>query len=85
MAMTDVLRLDDALSGEDVSDAEMRRLHCGSCRMMHLEAWFRSWVPDSVCCARGGRSSVETWYSAALDIEEVVSGAFDSPCACFCC
>ena len=31
MAMTDVLRLDDALRGEDVSGAELRRLHCGSC------------------------------------------------------
>ena len=31
MAMTDVLRLDDALRGEDVSVAELRRLYCGSC------------------------------------------------------
>ena len=84
MAMTDVLGLDDAVERMFLTQS------CGGCivvaaRMMHLEGCFRSWVPDSVYCARGGRSSVETWYIAALDIEEVLSGAFDSPCACFCC
>ena len=39
---------------------------------MHLEDWFRSWVPESVYCAGGG------WSSSALDIEEVLSGAVDS-------
>ena len=43
-------------------------------RMGQLEDWFRSWVPDSVFSAGGGRSSVEAWYTTALDIEEVLSG-----------
>ena len=40
-----------------------------SARMLQLEAWFRSWVPDSVFSAGGGRSFVEAWYTAALDVE----------------
>ena len=40
--------------------------------------WFRSWVPDSVFSAGGGRSSVEAWKTSTLDIEEVPSGASDS-------
>ena len=47
-------------------------------RMGQLEAWFKSWVPDSVFSAGGGRGSVEAWYTSALDIEEVRSGAADS-------
>ena len=46
--------------------------------MGQLEDWFRSWVPDSVFSAGGGRSSVEAWYTTALDIEEVLSGVVDS-------
>ena len=46
--------------------------------MGQLEDWFRSWVPDSVFSAGGGRSSVEAWYTTALDIEEVLSGFADS-------
>ena len=49
-----------------------------SARMMHLGDWFRSWVPESVCSAGGGRSFVEAWYLTALDIEEVLSGVVDS-------
>ena len=49
-----------------------------STRMGHLEDWFRSWVLDSVFSAGGGRSSVEAWYTTALDIEEVLSGVADS-------
>ena len=49
-----------------------------SVRLGHLEGWFRSWVPDSVFSAGGGRSSVEAWYSTALDIEESLSGILDS-------
>ena len=45
-----------------------------SVRMLQLEDWFRSWVPDSVFSAGGGRSSVEAWYTTSLDIEEVLSG-----------
>ena len=44
-----------------------------------LEDWFKSWVPDSVFSAGGGRGSVEAWYTSSLDIEEVLSGASDSP------
>ena len=49
-----------------------------SARMGQLEDWFRSWVQDSVFSAGCGRSSVEAWYTTALDIEEVLSGAVDS-------
>ena len=49
-----------------------------STRMVQLESWFKSWVPDSVFSAGGGRGSVEAWYTSALDTEEVVSGAVDS-------
>ena len=34
--------------------------------------------PDSVFGAGGGRSSVEAWYTTALDIEEVFSGVVGS-------
>ena len=46
--------------------------------MMHLESWFRSWVPDSVFSAGSGRSSVDAWFSTALDIEECLAGDVDS-------
>ena len=49
-----------------------------SARMGQLDGWFRSWVPESVFSAGGGRSSVEAWCTSALDIEEVLSGATDS-------
>ena len=50
-----------------------------SARMGQLDDWFRSLVPGSVFSARGGRGSVDAWYTSALDIEEVLSGASDSP------
>ena len=46
--------------------------------MGQLEGWFKSWVLESVFCAGGGRSSVEAWYTSALVIEEVLSGAAHS-------
>ena len=46
-------------------------------RMGQLDGWFQSWVPESVFSAGVGRSSVEAWYTTALDIEEVLSGATD--------
>ena len=46
--------------------------------MSQLDGWFRSWVPDSVFSAGGGRGSVEARYTPALDIEEVLTGATDS-------
>ena len=49
-----------------------------SVRLEHLKEWFQSWVTDSVFSTGGGRSSVEAWYSTALDIEESLSGALDS-------
>ena len=49
-----------------------------SARMVQLEGWFKSWVPDSVFSAGGGRGSVEARYATALDIEEVLTGAADS-------
>ena len=49
-----------------------------SARMSQIDGWFRSWVPDSVFSAGGGRGSVEAWYTTALDIDEVLSGAADS-------
>ena len=49
-----------------------------STRMGQLDGWFKSWVPDAVFSAGCGRGSVEAWYTSALDIEEVLSGAADS-------
>ena len=49
-----------------------------SAHMGQLDDWFKSWVPDSVFSARGGRGLVEAWYVTALDIEEVLVGAADS-------
>ena len=49
-----------------------------SARMKQHEGWFRSWVPSSVYSAGDGRSSVEAWYTTALDIEEVLAGAVDT-------
>ena len=50
MAMIDVLGLGDAVERMFLMQS------CGGCivvaaRMMHLEGWFGSWVPDSVYCA----------------------------------
>ena len=48
------------------------RIWASAC-MMHLEDWFKSWVPESVYSAGGGRSSVDAWYTTAFDIEESLS------------
>ena len=59
---------------------------CGiwaSARMKQLEGWFKSWVPSSVNSAGNCRSSVEAWYTTALDIEEVLAGAVDTQWPCF--
>ena len=45
--------------------------------MVQLEDWFLSRVPGSLFSTGGGRGSVEAWYTTALDIEEVLSGATD--------
>ena len=49
-----------------------------SARMVQLEDWIRSWVPDSGFSAGCGRGSVEESCTSALDIEEVLAGATDS-------
>ena len=43
-------------------------------RPLSVLPWFRSWVPSCVFSAGGGRSSVQAWFTTALDIEEVLSG-----------
>ena len=40
----------------------------------HLREWFLEWLPRSVFSLGNGVSSVEAWFSTALDIEEVLSG-----------
>ena len=41
----------------------------------HLEDWVQGWVPQSVFSLGNGLSSVEAWFSTALDIEGVLAGA----------
>ena len=48
-----------------------------SARMVHLEPWFKMWVPSCVFSAGGGRSSDQAWFTTALDIEEVLSGIIE--------
>ena len=43
-----------------------------SVRLGHLTGWCQSWMPGSVFSACGARSSVEAWYSSALEIEEAL-------------
>ena len=45
-----------------------------SARMVQLEPWLKEWVPSCVFSAGSGRSSVQAWFTTALDIEEVLSG-----------
>ena len=45
-----------------------------SLRLGHLREWVEGWLPKSVFSLGNGLSSVEAWFSAALDIEEVLSG-----------
>ena len=44
-----------------------------SVRLAHIQQWFYTWVPDSVFSAGKGVSSVDAWFSATIDIEEVLS------------
>ena len=41
----------------------------------HLKDWVQGWVPQSVFSLGNGVSSVQAWFSTALDIAEVSSGA----------
>ena len=45
-----------------------------SLRLGHLREWVEGWLPKSVYRLGNGLSSVEAWFSTALDIEEVLSG-----------
>ena len=45
-----------------------------SLRLGHLREWVEGWLPASVFSLGNGLSSVEAWFSTALDIEEVLSG-----------
>ena len=45
-----------------------------SLRLGHLRQWVGGWLPKSVFSRGNGLSSVEAWFSTALDIEEVLSG-----------
>ena len=44
-----------------------------SLRLGHLKDWVLGWAPRSVYSLGSGLSSVEAWFSTALDIEEVLS------------
>ena len=45
-----------------------------SLRLGHLREWVERWLPKRVYSLGNGLSSVEAWFSTALDIEEVLSG-----------
>ena len=45
-----------------------------SLRLGHLRELVEGWLPKSVFSLGNGLSSVEAWFSTALDIEEVLSG-----------
>ena len=47
---------------------------CASLRLGHLREWVEGWIPKSVFSLGNGLSSVEAWFSTALDIEKVLSG-----------
>ena len=44
-----------------------------SLRLCHLREWVEGWLSKSVFSLGNGLSSVEAWFSTALDIEEVLS------------
>ena len=45
-----------------------------SLQLGHLREWVEGWLRKSVYSLGNGLSSVEAWFSTALDIEEVLSG-----------
>ena len=45
-----------------------------SLRLGHLREWVEGWLPNCVYSLGNGLSSIEAWFSTALDIEEVLSG-----------
>ena len=48
-----------------------------SLRLGHLREWVEGWLPKSVYSLGNGLSSVEAWFSTALDVEDVLSGTCD--------
>ena len=52
------------------------------CWPLSLKDRVKDLVPDSVFSLGNGVSSVEAWFSNALDVEEVLSGACDDQFAC---
>ena len=42
--------------------------------LSHLKDWVQGWVPQSVFSLGNGLTSVEAWFSTALDFAEVLSG-----------
>ena len=48
-----------------------------SLTLTHLKGWVEGWVRQSAFSLGNGASSVEAWFSTALDVEEVLSGACD--------
>ena len=44
-------------------------------RLTHSKEWADGCVPQSAFCLENGVSSGEAWFCAALDVEEVLSGA----------
>ena len=46
-----------------------------SLRLTHLRDGVQGWIPQSVVSHGNGVSSVEAWFSTALDIEDFSSGA----------
>ena len=47
---------------------------CASLRLGHLREWVEGWLPKSVFSLGNVLSSVEAWFTTALDIEEILSG-----------
>ena len=45
-----------------------------SLRLGQLREWVEAWLPKSAFSLGHGLSSVEAWFSTALDVEEVLSG-----------
>ena len=48
-----------------------------SLRLGHLREWVEGWLPKTVYSLGNGLSSVEAWFSTALDVEDVLSGTGD--------
>ena len=48
----------------------------------HLRKWVVGWLPRSVFSLGNSLSSVEAWFSTALEIEEVLSGIGEEGISC---